>query len=63
MMDDPLAPKPNAHQEAIAKLIQQYPDIKGRKLYSYYLDICPAYISQGTFEKYLAEVLAKKEDS
>lgn len=56
MREDPFAPKPNAHQEAIAKLIQRYPDLTGRMLYTRYLDICPAYITQETFERYLAEV-------
>ena len=55
-MNDPFTPKPNAHQEAIAKLISKYPELTGRKLYHYYLDVCPAYVTQGTFERYLAEV-------
>lgn len=61
-MLDPFAPKPNAHQEAIAKLIAQYPDLKGYPLYSRYLDICPAYITQERFECYLAEVRISPPD-
>lgn len=53
---DPLAPKPGAHQKAIAKLIEDFPTLRGRALYSRYLDVCPAFITQETFEAYLSEV-------
>lgn len=61
MKDGPFAPKPNAHQEAIAKLIQRYPDLTGRALYTRYLDTCPAFLSQEAFEKLLAEVKSSQD--
>ncbi len=53
---NPLTPKPGAHHAAIAKLIREFPTLTGRALYSRYLDVCPAYITQETFERYLNEV-------
>jgi hypothetical protein len=53
---NPFTPKPNAHEEAIAKLIAEYPNVGGRKLYRLYLDVCPAFISEETFEGYLVRL-------
>jgi hypothetical protein len=62
MNKDPFVPKVGAHHGAIARLLEQCPELEGRPLYSRYLDICPAFISEETFLRYLAEVKAVQSE-
>ena len=46
------------HRKAISRLLQRYPTLECRQLYRHYLDVCPTFISQEIFERYLAQVTA-----
>lgn len=59
---DPLALKANAHEQAIRKLLDEFPKLRDEQLYRRYLDVCPAFISFPTFLDYL-ESVAEEQDA
>jgi hypothetical protein len=62
-IDNPFKREPDAHQKAIARLLAEHPDCQDTAwLYRRYLDRTPAFISQETFELFVAEMKSPSDE-